>query len=100
MVWATNWEEVYQSLMLTTEAAGSTTWKKATASTVAVTLSLVITAWEATGTAAIWRLDLMILSMKGMTKKMPGPLAPTQRPSRKMTPRSYSCTILTEAART
>ena len=41
----------------------------------------------------------MILSMIGMTKNTPGPLAPTQRPSRKMTPRSYSWTILIDEAK-
>src|SRR5882757_5972996 len=70
-----------------------------TASTVTVTLSLVITCWEATGAAMICRLILVILSMTGTTKNTPGPLAPTQRPSRKITPRSYSWTILIDVAR-
>ena len=89
---------VYQSRTCTTEAAGSTTWKYATASTMVVTLSLVITDCEAMGLAMIWRLTLTILSRTGTTKNTPGPFAPTQRPSRKITPRSYSWTIFTAFA--
>jgi hypothetical protein len=36
----------------------------------------------------------------GMIKNNPGPLAPTSRPSLKMTPRSYSFTTLIEDANT
>src|SRR2546427_13222435 len=58
-----------------------------------------MTAWGCTGAAMIWRLVLMILSRTGITKKTPGPLAPMQRPSRKITPRSNSWTILIDVAR-
>ncbi len=37
---------------------------------------------------------LTILSTMGMIKNSPGPFAPTNRPNRKITPRSYSRTIL------
>src|SRR5438309_2864471 len=40
-----------------------------------------------------------ILSMIGTTKNTPGPLAPVHRPRRKITPRSYSWTILIEFAK-
>ena len=65
-----------------------------------VTLSFVMTAWGATGTAAICRLTFTMRSMTGTTKKTPGPFAPLDRPSRKITPRSYSWTTFTELART
>ena len=60
---------------------------------------MVITACDATGAAMICRFVFTILSKIGMMKKMPGPLAPMERPSRKITARSYSCTILIELAR-
>src|SRR5437868_4903001 len=40
------------------------------------------------------RSTLRMRSTPGMRKNSPGPRAPTRRPRRKMTPRSYSCTIL------
>ncbi len=98
-VWAISEEAWYQFCTLTTEATGSMTRRKATASSCRVTLSLVITCWGCTGTAISCRLVRTILSMNGTMKKTPGPLAPTQRPSRKMTPRSYSCTTFTEEIR-
>src|SRR5262245_28700980 len=46
----------------------------------------------------ICRFARIIRSITGMMKNTPGPLAPCERPSRKITPRSYSCTTLIEAA--
>src|SRR5947209_8336922 len=40
------------------------------------------------------RSTLRMVSTKGMRKNRPGPRAATRRPRRKITPRSYSCTIL------
>jgi len=40
------------------------------------------------------RSTLRIRSAPGIRKNRPGPRAPTRRPRRKITPRSYSCTIL------
>ncbi len=65
-----------------------------------MTLSFVITACEATGTATIWRFTRTTRSRIGRTKNTPGPFAPTERPSRKITARSYSWTILIELAST
>ena len=44
--------------------------------------------------ATVRRLTFTILSTTGMSRMIPGPFAPMRRPSRKMTPRSYSRRIL------
>src|SRR5512135_976806 len=59
-----------------------------------VTLSRVIASWLGTSRVTTRRSTFVMRSMKGIMKNKPGPLAPTKRPRRKMTPRSYSCTIL------
>ena len=41
------------------------------------------------------RSTLRMRSTPGIKRIKPGPRAPTSRPRRKITPRSYSCTILT-----
>jgi hypothetical protein len=76
---------------------GSTTLKYATALTRSVTLSLVMTSWGGMSAVTVWRLTRTIRSTTRMMKNRPGPLAPITRPSRKITPRSYSGTILTAA---
>ena len=92
-VCATSCAALNQFWILITDATGSFTRKYATASTATVTLSLVITCCDATGTAWVWRLTFRILSRNGRMKNKPGPFAPTHRPRRKITPRSYSCTM-------
>src|ERR671917_689817 len=74
---------------------GSITLKYTTAFTFAGTLSLVISSWVGTSMVTVLRSILTILSIMGMRKKSPGPLAlPCTLPSLKITPRSYSLTIL------
>ena len=65
-VCATSWAALNQFWILITDATGSITWKYATASTATVTLSLVITCCDATGTACVCRLTFRILSRNGM----------------------------------
>src|SRR5947208_8068340 len=82
------------SSTLTTASSGSTTRKYTTALTLTVTLSRVMASWAGTSRVTMRRSTLRIRSTPGMRKNSPGPRAPTRRPRRKMTPRSYSCTIL------
>ena len=50
--------------------------------------------WGGTFMVTVWRFTFTIRSMNGMMRNSPGPLAPANtRPSRKITPRSYSWTI-------
>src|SRR5579859_3696368 len=46
------------------------------------------------------RSTLRMVSTNGIRRKKPGPRASTRRPRRKITPRSYSCTIFTAAVTT
>src|SRR5215213_213094 len=72
-----------------------------TALTRAGTLSRVMTSWGGTSMVMVLRSILTILSTNGKSKKSPGPLGPPcTRPRRKITPRSYSLTILTALTRT
>src|SRR5512134_904038 len=73
---------------------GSRTRKYSTALTLIETLSRVITSWGGTSIATTRRSTRTILSMTGISRMSPGPLAPMTRPSRKITPRSYSFRIL------
>src|SRR5579884_1420640 len=66
-----------------------------TAETLIVTLSRVITSCGGTGRVTIRRSTLIMRVTNGGTRKMPGPFAPCRRPSTKITPRSYCCTIRT-----
>src|SRR5918999_5130562 len=79
--------------MATVALMGSITLKYATAFTRTVTLSLVMMSWLGMSLVNVWRLTFTIRSMIGMMKNRPGPLAPITRPSRKITPRSYSLTM-------
>src|SRR5215212_3650562 len=66
-----------------------------TAVTRAGTLSRVMTSWGGTSKVTVLNSTLTILSTIGIRMKRPGPLArPCTLPSLKMTPRSYSLTIL------
>src|SRR5215211_8209874 len=66
-----------------------------TAVTLAGTLSRVMISWGGTSIVTVLRSILTILSTNGNRMKSPGPLAPPwTRPSLKITPRSYSLTIL------
>src|SRR5215211_2491894 len=66
-----------------------------TAVTRAGTLSRVMISWGGTSMVTVLRSILTILSTNGKRMKRPGPLAPPwTRPRRKMTPLSYSLTIL------
>jgi len=78
----------------TTAAWGSSTRKYTTAFTLTGTLSRVITSWGGTSRVIVRRSTFTILSTMGMMRNSPGPFAPTRRPRRKMTPRSYSRTTL------
>jgi hypothetical protein len=49
--------------------------------------------WLGMSLVKVWRFTFTIRSTTGMMKNRPGPLAPMTRPSRKITPRSYSFTI-------
>src|SRR5215204_5421388 len=72
-----------------------------TAFTRAGTLSRVMTSWGGTSMVTVLRSILTILSTSGKSRKSPGPLGPPwTRPSRKMTPRSYSLTTLIALIRT
>ena len=53
-----------------------------------------LTSWGGTSKDTVRRSTLRYVSMQGMMKKIPGPLAPPflSRPSRNMTDLSYSCT--------
>ena len=76
---------------------GSTTYSVTTAFTLMVTLSRVITSCGGTSSTSCRRLMRTIWSIGRKTRMMPGPLgAPSTRPSRKITPRSYSRRILIE----
>src|SRR3972149_4048301 len=66
-----------------------------TASTFTVTLSRVMISWLGTSRVKTRRSIFTIRSTMGRMMNRPGPLAPCKRPSRKMTPRSYSWTIFT-----
>src|SRR5918997_2613961 len=80
---------------------GSTTLKYTTALTLAGTLSRVITSWGGTSMVTVLRSILTMLSMNGSRMKSPGPLGPPcTRPRRKITPRSYSVTILIALSKT
>src|SRR5207302_9898792 len=74
----------------TTEACGSTTRKYTTASTVTGTLSRVITSCFSTLMVTTRKSIRTMRSTIGMRKINPGPLAPSNFPRRKITPRSYS----------
>ena len=74
----------------TTAAFGSTTRKYITASTVAGTLSLVMISCLGTSIVTTRKSIFTILSTIGIRKISPGPFAPCNLPSRKITPRSYS----------
>ena len=63
-----------------------------------VTLSRVITSCGGTFSVTVRRSTLTIRSMSGISTISPGPFCAISRPSRKMTPRSYSRRILIEAA--
>src|SRR5215212_1056311 len=66
-----------------------------TAVTRAGTLSRVIISWGGTSIVTVLRSILTIRSTTGRRMKSPGPLGPPcTLPSRKITPRSYSLTIL------
>src|SRR4028118_2233876 len=66
-----------------------------TAFTRAGTLSRVMTSWGGTSIVTVLRSILTILSTNGTRMNSPGPLAPPcTLPSLKITPRSYSLTIL------
>src|ERR671910_469829 len=66
-----------------------------TALTLAGTLSRVMTSWGGTSMVTVLRSILIILSTIGRRMKSPGPLGPPcTLPSLKITPRSYSLTIL------
>src|SRR5215211_3602954 len=66
-----------------------------TAVTRAGTLSRVMRSWGGTSRVTVLKPTLTILSTIGIRMKRPGPLArPCTLPSLKMTPRSYSLTIL------
>ena len=67
-----------------------------TALTFTVTLSRVMHSWLGTSIVTVRRSIFTMRSTIGRMTKRPGPRAPTRRPSRKMTPRSYSATIFTE----
>src|SRR5262249_15944435 len=73
---------------------GSITREKITALTLTDPLSRVMTSWGWTSRAIVRRLTLTIRSTTGISRMSPGPFAPMRRPSRKMTPRSYSRRIL------
>src|SRR6186997_1020383 len=74
--------------------------KYATAFTRTGTLSFVITSCGGTFRVTVRRSTRTILSMIGMSRKMPGPLGGDfRRPSRKITPRSYSRATRTDAER-
>ncbi len=66
-VCATSCAALYQFWILITDATGSRTRKYATASTATVTLSLVMTCWDATGTACVCRLTFTMRLMSGGT---------------------------------
>ncbi len=83
-----------KSSTCTMAALGSTTRKNTTALTRTVTLSRVMASWEGTSSVTTRRSTFTMRSMMGMMKNNPGPRAPTRRPKRKITPRSYSWTIL------
>src|SRR5215207_8651192 len=71
-----------------------------TAVTRAGTLSRVMTSWGGTSIVTVLRSTLTILFTNGINKNSPGPFGPPwTRPSLKMTPRSYSLTILTVLVR-
>src|SRR5438876_8272851 len=57
-----------------------------------VTLSREITSCGGTVNVTTRRSTLIIRVMNGGTRNMPGPLAPVNFPSTKITPRSYCCT--------
>ena len=76
--------------------SGSTTRKNTMALTLTETLSREITSCEGTSMVTTRRSTLTICWMPGMTITRPGPLTFQNRPSRKMTPRSYSRRILIE----
>src|SRR4030042_5675325 len=61
-------------------------------------LSRVMTSWGGMSNVTNLRLILRSLSIPGMMKIIPGPLAPISLPKRKITPRSYSRRILMAAA--
>src|SRR5581483_10980142 len=71
-----------------------------TAFTFTVTLSRVMHSWLGTSIVTVRRSIFTIRSMIGRMTNRPGPRAPTSRPSRKITPRSYSETIFTEKNQT
>src|ERR687893_1102947 len=92
LIWlvASTWFSTSMTLLF-----GSTTRKYTTAFTLAGTLSRVITSWGGTSMVTVLRSILTMLSMNGSRMKSPGPLGPPcTRPRRKITPRSYSVTIL------
>src|SRR3982074_1042672 len=55
--------------------------------------------WAGTSRVTIRRQTFRIDSAPGIMKNSPGPRAPISRPSRKITPRSYSWTIFTAAVK-
>src|SRR5262245_36836118 len=81
-------------MTLTIAQFGLTTIKYSTALTLIVTLSSVITSCAGTSSVITRVSTRTIRSRIGMSRNKPGPRAPTSRPSRNTTPRSYSGTIL------
>ena len=74
--------------------------KYATAFTRTGTLSFVITSCGGTFSVTVRRSTRTILSITGMSRKRPGPFGGLfSRPSRKMTPRSYSRATRIDAER-
>src|SRR5215470_5033070 len=73
---------------------GSTTRKYSTALTFTETLSRVITSCGGTSMVTVRRSTRSMRSTSGMRYTIPGPRAPTKRPSRKTTPRSNSLRTL------
>ena len=80
--------------------SGSTIRKYATAFTRTGTLSFVMTSCGGTFSVTVRRSTRTILSTIGMRRKRPGPFGgERRRPSRKITPRSYSRATRTDAER-
>src|SRR5262245_42332341 len=78
---------------------GSRTRKYMTAETLIETLSRDMTSCGGTSIVPTRRSIFCMRSTNGMMKKRPGPRAPEKRPSRKITPRSYSWTTRTAEPR-
>src|SRR3990172_6850044 len=99
VVWAIWKVAARKSATSIMEASGWMTRKKMMASTLRVTLSLVITSWAGTLMTTTRVSILRMTSTKGMMMRMPGGRVPTSLPRRKTTPASYCQTTLTVAGR-